>query len=105
PMKSIGQNAVGRAFRSAKRAAGLNDHGATVHTLRHTAATTLGEAGVPYHILKALLSHAPTGTGVTSRYARYDLLVERRDALEKWAKIISRSLGRDDAGLDVVKLR
>ncbi|MEM6899414.1 MAG: tyrosine-type recombinase/integrase, partial [Pseudomonadota bacterium] len=47
PMKSIGQNAVGRAFRSAKRAAGLNDHGATVHTLRHTAATTLGEAGVP----------------------------------------------------------
>lgn len=105
PLKHIGQNAVGRAFRSAKRAAGLADHGATIHTVRHCAATTLGETGIPFHLLQALLSHAPRGSGVTSRYARYDLLAERRNALEKWASLVSQAIGRDGDQSNVVRLR
>lgn len=92
PLKPMRQTALGYAFRRAKAVSSLSDREATLHTLRHTAATTLGEIGTPYHLLRALLSHAAIGQGVTSRYARYDLLVERRTALGNWAEVLERTL-------------
>jgi integrase len=58
----------------------------TLHDLRRTAATCMAKAGVPPHVLAAILNHTPGSTqGVTSIYNRFRYSEERRQALEKWA--------------------
>ncbi len=58
----------------------------TIHDLRRSAATWMAGAGVPPHVLSALLNHSPgTAQGVTSIYNRFRYVEERREALEKWA--------------------
>lgn len=92
PDRSIARNAMSRAFPRARRIAGLTDHGGTLHSLRHSGATILATNGTSPFVISALLSHSMASAGVsqiTSRYNMYDLLEERRDALEKWGEMLS----------------
>ena len=58
-----------------------------IHDLRRTAATMMAKAGVPPHVLAAILNYTPGSTqGVTMIYNRFRYESERRDALEKWAE-------------------
>jgi hypothetical protein len=51
-----------------------------------TAATGMAKAGVPPHVLAAILNHTPGSTmGVTSIYNRFRYTGERHAALEAWA--------------------
>ena len=62
-----------------------------IHDLRRTAATWMAGAGVPPHVLSALLNHSPgTAQGVTSIYNRFRYVEERRRALEAWARYVFR---------------
>jgi integrase len=57
----------------------------TMHDFRRMASTWLAGAGIPPHVLGALLNHAPAGLqGVTSIYNWFRYVEERRAALEKW---------------------
>jgi site-specific recombinase XerD len=51
-------SAFNRAFRRHLRTCGMDGHGITPHTLRHTFATHLVAAGVPITIVGELLGHA-----------------------------------------------
>ena len=59
------------------------------HDLRRTSATSMASAGVQPHIIDRLLNH----TDPSTRAKHYDLYLydsEKRDALERWEKILRR---------------
>jgi integrase len=57
---------------------------ATPHDLRRTAATGMRRIGIPPDIVSLILNH--TRQDVTGRhYDHHDGLVERREALKRWA--------------------
>jgi len=61
----------------------------TLHDLRRSAATHMAKAGVPPHVLGAILNHQPGSTqGVTSIYNRFRYTDERRAALDAWAQYV-----------------
>ena len=63
--------------------------GWTLHDLRRTAATGMGELGVSGETIARVLNHSERAiAGVTSRYARADHSASKRDALEAWAQHI-----------------
>lgn len=73
---------IDQSFRRVAQDAGL--YGVTPHTLRHTAATWMAQAGVPIWIISKYLGH--TSTRTTERiYAHHnpDFLIEAKQALER----------------------
>jgi integrase len=74
--------------------------GWTIHDLRRTARSLMSRAGVPSKHAELALGH--TLKGVERTYDRHEYLAERRDALEKLAKLIERILAgkpqRSEAG-------
>lgn len=73
---------IDQSFRRVARDAGLD--GVTPHTLRHTAATWMAQAGVPMWIISKYLGH--TSTRTTERiYAHHnpEFLIEAKRALEQ----------------------
>jgi integrase/recombinase XerD len=81
PGRPLCNAAVKRAFYRAVRETGLPSHGG-VHSLRHSFATHLLEAGVPVPILQRLLGHHSLGT--TSRYlhVRREFISQLKGPLE-----------------------
>ena len=68
---------VQRAFRAAVQEAGMHKH-ASVHTLRHSWATHLLEAGVSVRMIQQWLGH--TNLATTSRYTHLTRSAEQRAA-------------------------
>lgn len=62
---------LGRVFNRALKAAGLEDSGLVIHSLRHTFATRLVNSGVPLYEVQVLLGHSDSKT--TERYAKLEL--------------------------------
>jgi len=103
----IESTAMSRAFPRTRRAANLDNHQGTLHSLRHSGATILASKKTSPYVVSALLSHQMSASGVakvTSRYNMYDLLDERRDALKKWNKLVMKAVKRRRASIDPVAL-
>lgn len=77
-------------FRVAVRLGGIRRKGVRFHSLRHTFATHMLEAGVDVRVLQALLGHARVET--TTRYAqvRTDFIATLPDPLELLAQTVTR---------------
>jgi len=73
--KPMLEDGLQRAFRAAVQEAGMHKH-ATVHTLRHSWATHLLEAGVSLRQIQAWLGHSSLTT--TSRYTHLTRSAEQR---------------------------
>ncbi len=73
--KPMPEDGMQRAFRAAVQEAGIHKH-ATVHTLRHSWATHLLEAGVSLRQIQAWLGHSSLTT--TSRYTHLTRSAEQR---------------------------
>lgn len=105
--KPILQPSLSKAFTRAKKVAGLGSHEGTLHSLRHSGATMLAASGVSPYVVSALLSHSPSSAGVAAvsgRYNAYDLLNERRAALDTYAGWIIESVNGETASSNVVSL-
>jgi site-specific recombinase XerD len=85
----VGVHVLEDGFARARRAAGITRPGMRFHSLRHSFATHMLEAGVDVRILQALLGHKRVET--TTRYAqvRTDLIARLPDPLELLAQTLS----------------
>jgi len=62
----------------------------TLHDLRRTCATGMGELGVPPHIVELVLNHQSGHKGgIAGVYNRAVNGKERREALDRWDKHIA----------------
>lgn len=59
----------------------------TIHDFRRTARSHLGKLGIPPHIAERCLNH--TIKGVEGTYDRHEYFEERREALAKWARVVT----------------
>jgi integrase len=68
----------------------------TIHDLRRTCATGLGNLRVPPHVIETILNHrSGHKAGVAGTYNHSAYPEEVRDALERWADHVVRSVGID----------
>ncbi len=79
---------TGRAIsRAVLRSQGeINIEQWTPHDLRRTAATGMAGMDVPPYVVEKVLNHSMQG--VMAVYNRYDYMMERRSALDKWSEHI-----------------
>jgi integrase len=57
-----------------------------LHDLRRTCVSGMARLGVAPHVADKILNHqSGTISGVAAVYQRHDFLMERKDALERWA--------------------
>lgn len=87
----VGLHVLEDGFARARRAAGITRPGVRFHSLRHSFATHMLEAGVDVRVLQALLGHKRVDT--TTRYAqvRTDLIARLPDPLELLARTVAKS--------------
>lgn len=81
PERPITEDAVQRAFTAAVARAGLPDRGG-IHSLRHSFATHLLEAGVDPLTLQRLLGHSSLRTTTTYLHVRQERLAQISSALD-----------------------
>lgn len=85
---------VNRSFRAWKKRAKVEDF--IGKDVRRTVITGLSRLGVDLEVRQAVANHA--SRGVTKRvYDRYDLLAEKRAALEKWGRHVEKVLTGESA--------
>ena len=64
------------------------------HTFRHTIASQLARARVPFEVREALLHHKLKGMGaIAAIYTHYEFEEEMRDALKLWADMVTKAAG------------
>jgi integrase len=73
------------------------------HDLRRTLRTGLSKLRVDRDIREAVLAH--TRPGVEGVYDRHDYLLEKKDALERWASHVRNLSSREVEATNVVRLR
>ena len=62
-----------------------------IHDLRRTAVTGMAELGIRPDVIELVVNHiSGARAGVAGIYNRSELLPERREALETWAKHVGR---------------
>lgn len=81
PDRHLSQDAVQRAFTDTVKAAGLPDRGG-IHSLRHSFATHLLEAGVDLLTLQRLMGHTRLSTTTTYLHVRQERLAQVTSALD-----------------------
>jgi integrase len=69
----------------------------TIHDLRRSAATHMGELGVSPHVIEAVLNHAGHRAGVGGIYNRSGYEREKRAALDMWADHVIAALDGEES--------
>jgi integrase len=98
-----GFSGFSRAKEKLDEASGVTDW--TVHDLRRTMATRMGDLGVQPHIIEAILNHVSGHKGgVAGIYNRSTYAAEKRAALDMWGSHVMTLLAKAD-GANVTVLR
>jgi len=84
-----------------RSALGIGD--ATVHDLRRTMATWLGELGTPKDLVSALLNHAPKGV-TDQHYNQSTLLGPKKKAMATWSAWLERVIAGEHVQEDVIPI-
>ena len=74
----------------------------TLHDLRRTVRTGMGQIGVMPHVAEAILNHLPPK--LIRTYDRNTYAAEKRDALERWANHLAVAIAQA-SGANVTALR
>jgi integrase len=70
----------------------------TLHDLRRTFSTGLGDLGIPPHVVEAILNHISSlKSGVAGTYNKALYLRERTAALELWAAHVMANVADEPA--------
>ena len=98
-----GYSGFSRAKERLDTACGVTDW--TLHDLRRTMATRMGDLGVDPHIIEAVLNHVSGHkSGVAGVYNRSTYATQKRAALDTWAGYVQATIAQA-GGANVVKLR
>lgn len=76
---------------------------ATVHDLRRTMATWLGELGTAKDLISALLNHSPKGV-TEQHYNKASMLGPKRKAMDTWSAWLERVLAGEQVEEDVIPI-
>lgn len=75
-----------------------------LHDLRRTCASGMAGLGIPPHVVEAVLNHKSGSIkGVAAVYNRYNYSVERRAALDAWARKLE-AIVTDKPAANIVEL-
>jgi integrase len=100
-----GTSVAARAKKAASRLSTGLSFAFRAHDLRRTAASGMGEAGVPREHIAHVLNHrSVTHASITAIYDRYSYDREKRQALETWDRKLSRILSDDRATGRVISM-
>lgn len=80
---------------------GIGD--ATVHDLRRTVATWMGEIGIAKDLISAVLNHSPKNV-TDLHYNKSILLPQKRKTMERWGAFLERVIAGQPVAADVVRL-
>ena len=99
--KPITPGSLTCAINRHRKALGIGD--ATVHDLRRTMATWLGELGTPKDLVSALLNHRPKGV-TDLHYNKSTLLGPKQHAMATWADWLERVIAGESVPENVIPI-
>jgi len=98
--RAVGVATLGNALRRESKTFGIEAF--TPHDLRRTAATQMASTGIPRLTIGKVLNHVEPG--VTSVYDRHGYDLEKRQALDAWARRLSEIVGIGEPATNVASL-